>query len=65
MGASWSKGLLFEHQSSPDAAMPFRLLRYVVRIWERWRRDHPATTTLPFVPRSSVHGHFVCPRARA
>lgn len=28
--------LLFEHQSTPDALMPFRLLAYMVRIWEWW-----------------------------
>jgi len=27
--------LLFEHQSTVDAQMPWRLLRYMVRIWER------------------------------
>lgn len=26
--------LLFEHQSSPDSALPVRLLRYMTRIWE-------------------------------
>jgi len=26
--------VLFEHQSEPDANMAFRLLRYMVRIWE-------------------------------
>jgi predicted transposase/invertase (TIGR01784 family) len=41
--------VLFEHRSSPDATMPFRLLRYVVRIWEQWLRDHPGTKTLPVV----------------
>lgn len=28
--------LLFEHQSTTDGMMPFRLLRYLVRIWDRW-----------------------------
>ncbi len=28
--------VLIEHQSTQDPLMPFRLLRYVVRIWERW-----------------------------
>lgn len=41
--------VLFEHQSSFDAVMPLRLLRYMVRVWERWLRDHPATSTLPIV----------------
>ena len=28
--------VLIEHQSSPDPMMPLRMLRYVMRIWERW-----------------------------
>jgi predicted transposase YdaD len=34
--------ILFEHQSSPDALMPYRMLRYMVRIWERWWRSQPS-----------------------
>ncbi|HEY3815652.1 MAG TPA: Rpn family recombination-promoting nuclease/putative transposase [Polyangiaceae bacterium] len=41
--------VVFEHQSSADATMPFRLLRYLVRVWERWLRDHPEARTLPVV----------------
>ena len=41
--------ILFEHQSSFDGLMPLRLLRYVVRVWERWLRDHPQTTAIPVV----------------
>ncbi|RYZ67342.1 MAG: Rpn family recombination-promoting nuclease/putative transposase, partial [Proteobacteria bacterium] len=41
--------ILFEHQSSFDARMPLRLLRYMVRVWERWLRDHPLAATLPIV----------------
>jgi predicted transposase/invertase (TIGR01784 family) len=41
--------VLFEHQSSFDATMPFRMLRYVVRVWERWLRDHEGAKTLPIV----------------
>jgi len=40
--------LLMEHQSTFDARMPLRLLRYMVRIWDRWERDHP-TGKLPIV----------------
>ena len=40
--------LLMEHQSKFDARMPLRLLRYMVRIWDRWARDHP-TGKLPIV----------------
>jgi predicted transposase YdaD len=40
--------VLFEHQSTADPLMPFRLLRYMVRIWDRWLADrggqeHPKT----------------------
>jgi predicted transposase/invertase (TIGR01784 family) len=41
--------VVFEHQSSPDATMPFRLLRYLVRVWQRWLRDHPDAKKLPIV----------------
>lgn len=39
--------LLFEHQSTVDGMMSFRLLRYAVRIWERWLRDNPHAHKLP------------------
>ncbi|MCH8476233.1 MAG: Rpn family recombination-promoting nuclease/putative transposase, partial [Opitutales bacterium] len=39
--------LLFEHQKSLDAWMPFRLLSYQVRIWEKFRKDHPKAKRLP------------------
>lgn len=32
---------LFEHQSTRDPDMPFRLLAYMVRIWEQWRKRTP------------------------
>jgi hypothetical protein len=38
---------LFEHQSTPDAWMPLRLLRYVVLIWEQFRKQNPAAAKLP------------------
>ena len=41
--------LLFEHQSSVDDRMSFRLLRYEVRIWERWQRDNPGAPKLPVI----------------
>lgn len=33
--------VLFEHQSTVDAPMPFRLLQYMVRIRERHLQAHP------------------------
>lgn len=41
--------MLFEHQSSPDADMPLRLLRYLTRIWEHYRRQHGPVARLPVI----------------
>jgi predicted transposase/invertase (TIGR01784 family) len=50
---------LFEHQStsSTDGLMAYRLLRYQVRIWERWCADHPRAKRLPMIlPIVMYHG---------
>src|SRR5690348_952950 len=39
--------LLFEHQSTVDPLMPFRLLQYMVQIWERHLQAHPDDRRLP------------------
>jgi len=52
--------LLFEHQSSIDDRMSFRLLRYEVRIWERWLRDNPGAPKLPVIPRSHASRCGAC-----
>jgi hypothetical protein len=43
--------LLFEHQSAPptEGRMAERMLHYQVRIWGRWRADHPKARTLPMI----------------
>jgi predicted transposase/invertase (TIGR01784 family) len=43
--------LLFEHQSTPDPAMPLRLLGYLTEIFTRHHQDHgfPLPPVLPFV----------------
>ncbi|HYP75234.1 MAG TPA: Rpn family recombination-promoting nuclease/putative transposase [Polyangiaceae bacterium] len=41
--------VLFEHQSAPDRFMPFRLLRYLIRIWEAFLRDNPTAKQLPAI----------------
>ena len=43
--------VVFEHQSSFDATMPFRMLRYMVGVWERWQQEqqHERAKTLPIV----------------
>ena len=43
--------LLFEHQSTPDAWVRYRLLKYCCRIWDADLRDDPRRTELrPVVP---------------
>ena len=56
--------VLVEHQSSPDGTMPFRLLRYMVRIWERWLEDHRGVRTLPIIVPVLLH-HGDAPWATA
>lgn len=41
--------LLFEHQSTVDPLMSFRLLRYEVRIWEAHLAKHPDADRLPVI----------------
>jgi len=60
--------LLFEHQSAPptDGLMALRLLGYQVRIWERWRTDHPRAKTLPVIlPIVMYHGTTPWSEARS
>ena len=49
--------LLVEHQSRSDPMMGFRLLRYMVRLWEGWLEEHGAgaTTKLPAIVPLVVH----------
>ncbi len=53
--------LLLEHQSTPDARLAFRLLRYQVRIWHRWTRDHPQSLLPPVIPLVIYHGRHPWP----
>jgi len=48
--------LLFEHKSRPDPDTPFQLLRYLVRIWERYRKNHPKGPLPPALPVVFYHG---------
>jgi predicted transposase/invertase (TIGR01784 family) len=63
--ATWRNGgetlvyLLFEHQSGlpTEGRMAERMLRYQVRIWDRWRADHLKAKTLPMIlPIVMYHG---------
>lgn len=47
--------VLFEHQSGGDAWMAFRLLRYMVRIWERFLKEQPEATSLPAIVPVVLH----------
>ncbi len=49
--------VLLEHQSSVDRWMAWRMLRYVVRLAELWRQEHPESTRLPIIlPLVMYHG---------
>jgi predicted transposase/invertase (TIGR01784 family) len=41
--------VLIEHQSSPDRMMPLRMLRYLMRIWDRYLEQHPTAKRLPMI----------------
>ena len=46
---------LFEHQSTVDPDMPFRLLRYMVRIWEQWRKKSGPPAPCPPIVSLVLH----------
>ena len=51
--------VLFEHQSTVDPLMAYRVLRYMVRIWGRWlrsRRDQAPRSLPPILPIVVYHG---------
>ncbi len=49
--------LLLEHQSTVDPWMPLRLLGYMVRLWELWRKQNPEEKKLPgIIPVLFYHG---------
>ncbi|WXB17463.1 Rpn family recombination-promoting nuclease/putative transposase [Pendulispora albinea] len=47
--------LLFEHQSSSDPWMAFRVLEYAVRVWKDWLRAHEKATRLPAIVPVVLH----------
>ena len=47
--------LLLEHQSTSDDLMGFRLLSYMVRLWNDYLKDHPKAKLLPAVVPMVVH----------
>ncbi|WP_437674759.1 Rpn family recombination-promoting nuclease/putative transposase [Sorangium sp. So ce131] len=48
-GASRVLYVLFEHQSTTHPLMAFRLLAYMVRIWQGYLERHPNATHLPAI----------------
>lgn len=47
----------YEVWSTPDPHMAYRLLRYMVRIWEQWESEHASAVALPaIVPVVLYHG---------
>jgi predicted transposase/invertase (TIGR01784 family) len=47
--------VLIEHQSKPDPLMAWRMLRYLVRIWDRFLTEHPKALRLPLIVPVVVH----------
>lgn len=47
--------VLVEHQSRTDPLMPFRMLNYVVRIWDHYLHENPGAKRLPVVIPLVVH----------
>jgi predicted transposase YdaD len=47
--------LLFEHQSTFDPLMAWRLLAYMVRVWEAFLKDHPRAERLPAIVPLVLH----------
>ncbi len=47
--------VLWEHQSTVDPQMAWRLLCYRVEIWKAWRVDHPNAQQFPFIHAMVLH----------
>lgn len=47
--------VLLEHQSTSDPLMAFRVLRYIVRIWDAFLAEHPRSERLPAILPVVVH----------
>ena len=57
--------LLLEHQSTVDTRMAYRMLRYIVRIIDRYLDNHPKSPSLPAVlPVVLYHGDKAWDAAR-
>ena len=47
--------VLFEHQSTTDALMPLRILRYLLLIWDRWLAEHKDADKIPVIVPVVLH----------
>ena len=47
--------LLLEHKSTVDCLMPYRMLRYLVNIWDAHLADHPGAIKLPVIIPMVLH----------
>jgi len=47
--------VLLEHKAEEDPFTAFQLLRYIVRILERFRREHPDAQSLPMIVPLVIH----------
>ena len=47
--------VLLEHQSTPQRMMPFRMLVYLTRIWQRELSEHPELRKLPLIVPLVLH----------
>lgn len=47
--------VLVEHQSSSDPIMPWRMLRYIGRVWDRYLEENPRARKLPVVIPLVIH----------
>ncbi len=55
--------VLLEHQRRPDPMMPFRMLEYMVRIWDHWKKQNPRAKRLPPIfPMILSQGRWRVPR---
>src|SRR5262249_5007708 len=48
--------VLMEHKSAPDPTVAFQLLRYLVRIWDDWRKQSKTRLLPPVIPLVVYHG---------
>ena len=49
--------VIFEHQSTVDPMMAYRMAAYSVRVWDQWQQEHPDQKRLPpILPLVLYHG---------